>query len=114
MTGTHFSKQLAHATLLGVIVALGTVSIASAADTSSEDPAALAAQYSKQAADLRASAQKHEQSAKLHDAGAGSSKSAHASISQHCKSIAESLRKAADESDALAATYRDLAAQKKP
>jgi hypothetical protein len=49
----------------------------------------------------------------MHEAGAGGSKASHASLAQHCNKIAADLRSAADESDALAATYRDLAAQKK-
>ena len=112
MHGTHFSKQLARATLLGLIVALGTVSAIRAADTASEDPAALATQYAKQAADLRASAEQHAQLAKRHAGGAGGPKAALENISRHCKNIAESLSKAADESDAVAATYRELAGQK--
>jgi hypothetical protein len=113
MSGTFFSKQFTHATLLGLVVALGLASAVRAADTASEDPAALAAQYTQQAADLRAKADKHAKLAKMHDAGTGSSKTAHASIAQHCEKIAANLRTAADESDALAATYSELAAQKK-
>jgi predicted lipid-binding transport protein (Tim44 family) len=113
MNGTHFSKRFAHATLLGLIVALATMSAVRAADTASEDPAALATQYAKQAADLRASAERHAQLAKRHDAGTmGGPKTAHESISRHCEKIAESLSKAADESDAVAATYRELAGKK--
>jgi hypothetical protein len=113
LTRTFFSKQFTHATLLGLVVALGFASAVRAADPATEDPAALATQYTQQAADLRASAEKHAKSAKLHEAGAGGSKSSHASITQHCNKIAADLRAAADESDALAATYRELAAQKK-
>ena len=63
--------------------------------------------------DLRAKADKHAKLAKMHDAGSGGSKTAHASIAQHCEKIAANLRTAADESEALAATYSDLAAQQK-
>ena len=113
MSRTFSSKQFTHATLLGLVAALGLVSAVRAADTASEDPAALAAQYTPQAADLRAKADKHAKWAQMHSAGSGSSKIAHASIAQHCEKIAANLRAAADESDALAATYTELAGQKK-
>ena len=113
MSGKSCSKQFAHATLLGLVAALGLASAVRAADTASEDPAALAARYTQQAADLRANADKHAKLAQMHDAGSSSSKTAHASIAQHCEKIAANLRMAADESDALAATYRELAGQKK-
>jgi Mg-chelatase subunit ChlI len=114
MSHTLFSKQFTHATLLGLVAALWLVSAVRAADTASEDPTALAAQYTQQAADLRAKADKHAKLAKMHDAGSvSSSKTAHASIAQHCEKIAANLRAAADESDALAATYSELAGQKK-
>ena len=83
-----------------------------AAETTSEDPAAQAAAYSAKAADLRADADKHEKTAKMHKAGAGSSKTAHQSIASHCERLAEELRSAAEESDAIAAAYRSLAEKK--
>ena len=52
------------------------------------------------------SADKHDKMAQSHHGGAGSSKVNHEGIVQHCKSIAESLRAAAKESDAAAAEYR--------
>ena len=113
MSGTLFSKQFMHATLLGLVAALGLLSAVRAADTVSEDPAALAAQYTQQAADWRASADKHAKLAQMHAAGSSSSKAAHASMAQHCEKIAANLRAAAAESDALATSYRELAGQKK-
>jgi|SRR5688572_8345046 len=83
-----------------------------AAETTSEDPAAHAAAYSAKAADLRADAAKHEKTAKMHKASAGSSKTAHESIAHHCERLAEQLRSAAEESDAIAAAYRSLAEKK--
>ncbi len=77
-----------------------------AADVPAEDPATLAATYEKQAADLRASAEKHENMARMHKGGAGSSKVNHESIVRHCDKIAENLRAAAQESDALAKDLR--------
>ena len=57
-------------------------------------------------------ADKHEKTAKMHKAGAGSSKTAHQSIASHCERLAEQLRSAAEESDAIAAAYRSLAEKK--
>ena len=95
--------------LLALVAAAVLVSSVYAAEPATEDPTAQAATYEKQATDLRASAAKHEQLAKLHRAGGGSSKTQHESIANHCDLIAKNLRAAADESDALAATYRGLA-----
>jgi hypothetical protein len=83
--------------------------VAHAADPATEDPAAIAASYEKQAAELRASADKHDNMAKMHRGGAGSSKMNHDSVVQHCKKLSESLRAAAAESDALAAEFRKAA-----
>jgi hypothetical protein len=47
--------------------------------------------------------------AKMHKGGAGSSKLNHAGIVRHCEKIAQHLRAAAQESDALAATLRESA-----
>ena len=83
-----------------------------AAETTSDDPAAQAAAYSAKAADLRADADRHEKTAKMHKAGGGGSKTAHESIANHCERLAEQLRSAAEESDAIAAAYRSLAEKK--
>jgi hypothetical protein len=80
-----------------------------AGDTAAEDPATLAATYEKQAADFRATAEKHENMAKMHRGGAGSSKVNHEGIVNHCNQIAKNLREAAKESDALAAELRSNA-----
>jgi hypothetical protein len=82
-------------------------SAAYAADTATDDPAAQAATYEKQAVDLRATAAKHDAMASMHHAGAGSSKVNHESIERHCKEIAKNLRAAANESDALATDLRN-------
>jgi hypothetical protein len=92
--------------LLGMIATAMMSTAVYAADTPTDDPAALASQYEKQAADLRASADKHEHMAKMHMGGAGSSKMNHESVVRHCDKIAENLRAAADESDALAKDLR--------
>jgi hypothetical protein len=82
-----------------------------AAEPAREDPAAVAATLDKQAADFRATAAKHENMAKMHRGGAGSSKVNHESIAKHCEKIAESLRSAAKESEELAEEYRKEAAR---
>lgn len=97
-----------------VFLALAATSLlgalAYAADQAPEDPAAMAVTLEKQAADLRASADKHENMGKMHKGGAaGSAKVNHESIVKHCEAIAKSLRAAAAESDALAAEYRKAA-----
>jgi hypothetical protein len=97
--------------VLSMIAAAMLGAAAYAADTVSEDPAALATTYEKQAADLRASADRHENMAKMHKGGAGSSKVNHAGIVRHCDNIAEDLRAAAQESDALAKELRDTVKQ---
>lgn len=95
--------------VLGMIAAAMLGTAVYAADPPAEDPAALAATYEKQAADLRASADKHENMARMHKGGAGSPKMNHESIVRHCDKIAEDLRAAAQESDALAKDLRDSA-----
>jgi hypothetical protein len=99
--------------VLGAIAAAVLYSTSYAAGIATEDPAAQAAYYTKQAVDLRANAEKHAKEAGVHRTGPGGSKMAHDSIVQHCEKIAANLRAAADESDALAQAYRDLAGQKK-
>lgn len=82
-----------------------------AADPAREDPAVVAATLDKQAAEYRATAAKHDNMAKMHRGGAGSSKVNHDSIVKHCEKIAEDLRSAAKESEELAAEYRKEAAK---
>ncbi len=99
--------------LAGGLIALTLMTPAFGAGQTAEDPAAMAAQYTKQAVDLRASANRHADLAKMHRSGlAGSSKTSHESIVQHCEKIASSLNAAATETEALAATYRKMAAEK--
>ena len=105
MTFAFHLRRLAIAALAAAIL----TSAIQAAEPASEDPAAQAAMYAKEAADLRASADKHAKVAKMHRSGAGPSKMSHQSIAEHCERLAEKLRAAADESDALAETYRNLA-----
>lgn len=96
--------------LLAALVAVAVlVPFVAPADEPTEDPAALAATYDKQAADFRADAERHAKIARMHKAGAGSPKSSHESIAQHCERIAENLSAAAKESEALANSYRELA-----
>lgn len=98
--------------LAGLVVALSLVAPVMAAETPVENPAAMATQYTKQAADLRASASKHAQQARLHRAGmGGGGKTSHESIAVHCDNISVSLNAAAAETEALAATYKKLAAE---
>lgn len=97
--------------VLAMIAATMLGSAAYAADTPADDPAAMAATYEKQAAELRASADRHEKMSKAHMGGAGSSKMNHQSMVRHCDNIAENLRAAAQESEDLAKELR--ASQKK-
>jgi hypothetical protein len=95
--------------LLAALVALALLGPSiSCADEPTEDPAALAATYDKQASEFRVEAEKHAKIARMHRAGAGSSKSAHDSIAQHCERLAENLNAAAKESAAVAEGYRSL------
>lgn len=97
--------------MLGAVLAAGLLgAVAFAADTSAE-AMPTAATYEKQAADLRASADRHEKMGQMHKAGAGSQKVNHESIARHCEKIAKNLRAAADESDALAAELKAGAAK---
>jgi hypothetical protein len=105
-----FSSGIRKGLLVGVIAAAMLGSAAYAADTASaEDTAALASTYEKQAADLRASAERHENMGKRHKGGAGSSKMNHDAVVRHCENIAQNLRAAAHESEALATELRDSA-----
>jgi hypothetical protein len=83
-----------------------------AAEPAGEDPVAVAATLDKQAADFRATAAKHENMARMHRGGAGSSKVNHEGIAKHCDKIAKDLRSAAKESEELAEQYRKEAAKK--
>ena len=95
--------------LLATFVAITVLGpVVAPAEEPTEDPAALAATYDKQAADFRAEAERHAKIASMHKAGAGPSKVAHDSIAQHCERIAENLRAAAKESEAVAESYRSL------
>ena len=76
------------------------------AEPVAEDPAAVAATLDRQAADLRATAAKHENMAMMHRGGAGAPKMNHEGIAKHCDKIAKDLRSAAKESEDLAAEYR--------
>ena len=82
-----------------------------AAEPASEDPAVAAETLDKQAAEFRATADKHEKMAKMHRGGAGSPKVNHQGIAKHCDKIAADLRSAAKESEERAAEYRKDAAK---
>jgi hypothetical protein len=112
MTFTFRSITTARALILALAAAAIFAPSLQAAEPASEDPAALAATYTKQAADFRASAQQHIKMAQMHKAGAGGPKMVHESVVQHCERISENLLEAAKESDALAETYRKLAETK--
>ena len=98
-----------------LVVALATTAllgtVASAAEPAQENAAAMVATLEKQAADLRDIAARHENMAKMHRGGAGSSKVNHEGIVKHCDAIAKDLRAAAKETDELAAEYRKEAAK---
>jgi hypothetical protein len=99
-----------------IILALATSALLAAAvhaaEPAHEDAATVAASFEKQAAEFRASADRHENMARLHKAGAGSSKVTHEGIVQHCNALVKDLREAAKESDALAAEYRKESTEK--
>ena len=95
--------------LIGMVAAAMLGPAALAAEPAAADPAALASTYEKQAADLRALADRHDHMGKMHKGGAGSSKMNHDNVVRHCDKIAQDLRAAAKESDALATTLRDSA-----
>lgn len=84
--------------LIAVLAAAAIGGTIRAADA----PAPTAATYTQQAATFRAEAERHEKMAQMHRAGAGSQKVNHENIVRHCEKIAQDLRAAADESDALA------------
>ena len=97
--------------LLASVALAGTVR---AAETPSDDPAAQAALYSKQAADLRPNAQMHADRARVHGSMIGPPKvspNPHQSIARHCARLAEKLRAAAAGSEAVSKAYADLAKQ---
>lgn len=97
--------------VLGFVAATMLAAATYAAEPTAQDPAALAAQYDKQAAELRASAEKHEKMGSMHQGGAGSTKVNHENVVKHCQAIAKELRAAADESAALAEEYRKAASK---
>jgi hypothetical protein len=103
---TRTISQIRMGMLAGMLVAAMASVTAYAGDAPADDPAAMAQTYEKQAAELRAKAEKHESMAKAHRGGAGSSKMNHESVAKHCDKIAASLRSAADESAALAAELK--------
>lgn len=99
-------RSIPKKTILALAAAAVLGMTAYAAEPAAEDPAAVATTLEKQAADYRAAAERHENMARMHKGGAGSSKVNHAGIVKHCDAIAKNLRAAAAESEALAAEYR--------
>lgn len=89
-----------------VFAALVATSLAASAAFAADPAAPGSAVYAQQAADYRASAERHEKMAQMHKAGVGSSKVNHENIVRHCEMIAKDLRAAAVESDALAAELK--------
>ena len=104
------TRTFAKTVALGIATAVLMGTVASATEPT-QDPAANAATLDKQAADLRATAAKHESMAKAHRGGAGSPKMNHEGMARHCDEIAKNLRAAAKESEELAAEYRKDAAK---
>ena len=105
-------SSLARRPILALLAAAMLFPALQAAESTSDDPAAQAEAYSKEATELRADAAKHEKIAKMHSAGAGGPNTAHRSIALHCERLATQLRAAAEESDSIAAAYRSLAETK--
>jgi len=96
------------ALIIAATALLGTVS---AAEPAQEDAATTIATLEKQATDYRATAARHENMAKMHRGGAGSSKVNHEGIARHCDAIAKNLLSAAKKSEELAAEYKKDAAK---
>ena len=97
--------------LPGLVVALSLVAPVMGAEPAGESPAAMAEQYTRQAADLRKSAARHAELAKMHRSGSpAGSKTSHLSIAVHCENIAKNLNAAAAESEAMATIFRKLPA----
>ena len=102
------TKHILTTTCATLVLLLGGTSAAVAAvevPAMTESHATQAQFYTQQAADFRKKADAHRQQAKQ-DHGKGNS--THASMSNHCKQIADSLETAAKASDELAAQHREL------
>jgi len=100
-----FGRRAVFAAAIATAILMSAAPAIQAAD----DPATLAQTYEKQAAELRASAERHLAAAKVPQ---GRRQSTRLTIAKHCEAIAKSLQEAAAESEALAATYRQLAREK--
>jgi hypothetical protein len=92
--------------LIATAAAMSMLGSAAHAGDPLKDQATSAAALEEQAAEYRARAERHEQMAAMHRAGAGSPKMAHEDVARHCDALAKNLRAAADESEALADQYR--------
>jgi hypothetical protein len=104
---TGLSMGIRKGVLLGFVAAAMLGSAVYAAEPAAEDPGALATTYEQQATEFRALADKHDNMARMHRGGAGSSKMNHEGVVKHCEQISKDLRAAAKESDALAAKLRE-------
>ena len=91
------TRSLTRNIILAFVATTLLGAVAHSAEPVQEDPAPVAATLEKQAADFRATADKHDAMAKMHRGGAGSSKVNHQGIVQHCNTIAKNLREAAKE-----------------
>lgn len=89
-----------------VLFAVLAASFIGGAVIAADAPTPSSTTYMKQAAKFRADAERHEKMAQMHKAGAGSAKVNHEGIVRHCEKIAQDLRAAADESDALASELK--------
>jgi len=114
-------RRIAATILIGVLATLpGTVlatehdhSLEQVLVESAETPAdhtALAHHYREEAAAARAEAEKHERMAKSYNEGKAMQR---VQMQRHCKAIAESLEKQANDYDALAALHEAEAKQAK-
>ena len=73
------------------------------------DHEALAAHYTKMAAEAKAQAERHRQMAKTYGAGPSGGKGTWAAFPQHCTNLAKDLDSEAKEYEAMAAAHRELA-----
>jgi hypothetical protein len=73
------------------------------------DHDALAAHYTKMAADAKKQADRHRRMAKTYGAGPSAGKGTWAAFPQHCTNLAKDLDSEATEYEAMAAAHRELA-----
>lgn len=75
------------------------------------DHTAIAQAYEDEAAALESKARSHEAMAKIYRSGGGGPKSSAPAMVSHCDRLVKEYRAAAEDTRALAAAHRDLAAK---